>query len=167
MGRSDYYPERGGIRHGAEPFTHWSEVTVQHVLRTYPFLFWVLMALLGYYVFFSHPLPPVEILSAEVSPQIVQAGAPVQVKFVLNRNQICPNSIISYWESEENDPTPIKLAPRTRTIPQIGKNLTVFVPDLRAPFELGRQCYRSNVVHRCPSGDVVVSTPQVCIQVVQ
>ncbi len=113
----------------------------------------------------TRPGSPVEVLSGTASSAVVVAGEDMQVKFIVNRNEICPNTISSFWEDSDGDPTPIRLPMRSRTIPQIGKHLTVIVP-LSAPMQLGRMCYRSHVVHRCPGGEATVVSPPVCVMVV-
>ena len=136
--------------------------------RKYPWLINLIVLLLTMYVitslFFNGPSAPVEVVSAEISPPVARMGEPVQIKFVVNRTQICENTIYSYWESETNDPTPITLPMRTRTVPKIGKNLPVYL-TLAAPMQVGQQCYRSRIVHHCPGGDRTTDTPPLCVQV--
>ena len=156
----------GGIRPVGSH--HWSEVTVFVAFRKYPWLLNLVLLLLAGYVIqgiYSRDGAPVKVLSASVSPTVVPAGGDVQIKYVVNRYQICPNTISSRWENEANDPTPIILPVRSRVVPQTGENLPVFL-NLQAPTQLGKQCYRSEVVHHCPTGTFVVKAPQVCILVV-
>lgn len=141
---------------------------MQRMFNRHPWLWRVVLGLLILYAaigILDRRSAPVEVLSAEISPLVAHAGEPVRVRFRVDRNRICPTTIISYWEQGNDDPTPIRLPVRSRTIPQLGRNLTVDVPDLTAPMQLGQQCYRSRVIHHCNPDEMVVSPP-VCLTVV-
>lgn len=158
----------GDLRPNRPPFSRGEVITVHAAFRKYPWLINLILILLTTYVitslFFSGPSAPVEVISGEISPLVVKMGDPLQVKFIVNRSQICENTIYSYWENEVNDPTPITLPMRTRTIDKTGKNLPVYL-TLAAPMQVGQQCYQSRIVHHCPGGDRTTDTPTLCVQV--
>ena len=157
----------GDLRSGQSRNPLREVMTVHAAFRKYPWLINLVLLLLTIYVIvgiMTRPRAPVEVLSGEISPAIVKGGDPVHIKYVVNRNQICQNTILARWESEHHDPTPITLPMRTNIIPKMGQNLPVFL-TLAAPMETGRQCYISDVTHRCTNGNYIVSTPELCVMV--
>lgn len=160
---------RGHIRLVKKRASHWAEVmNVKTTIRRRPWLAYSVFVLLGLILiknYWQHRTPPVEVISGEAMTTTAHPGEPVQFKFVVNRNEICPNTIYGEWVDSDNDPTPIKLPVRSRVVPQIGKNLSAYL-TLDAPVQLGRMCYRSHVIHHCPSGEALVVSPPICIQVV-
>lgn len=148
------------------PQSHWSEVTVHSIFVKHPWLLAAVLLVLASYIWESilaQSRAPVEVVSAEAMQPSVPAGGMLQIKFVVNRREICENSIVSYWTDTKGVEV-MRLPPRSRTVPKIGDNLPVFV-TVPVPETTGQMCYRSSVIHRCGGGDAVVSTPPVCILV--
>ena len=163
LGGSMYDRRSPGLRYCPSP--HWSEVnTVRNAFRRYPWLIYVVLALLAFYVFesiLSRSDAPVKVLSAEPMQRTVPAGGELQIKLIVDRNEICENSIMSYW-TDTNGREIMRLPLRSRTIPKVGRNLPVFV-TVPVPNVPGQACYQSTVMHRCDGGSVPVSTPPVCV----
>lgn len=154
-----------GLRRPAAP--HWAEVnTVRALFRRHPWLINLVLGILLLYVLdsiFSQSTAPVVVRSAEAMSRTAPAGGEVQIKFVVDRREICENSIMSYW-TDSRGVEVMRLAVRSRTVPKTGNNLPVFI-TVAVPVVTGQMCYRSTVIHRCNGGDYPVSTPPVCIQV--
>lgn len=163
LGGSMFDRRRCHVRH--LPAAHWSEVnTLRNAFRRYPWLINLVLLILALYVLdsiVSRSDAPVKVISAEAMQRTVPAGGELQIKFVVNRSEICENSILSYW-TDATGREIMRLPVRSRTIPKIGQNLPVFV-TVPVPNAPGQACYQSTVIHRCDSGSVPVSTPPVCV----
>ena len=165
LGGSMFDRRRSDVRQFSS--THWSEVnTVFNAFRRYPWLINLVLLILALYVLdsiLSRSDAPVKVISAEPMQRTVPAGGELQIKLVVNRYEICENSIMSYW-TDSTGKEVMRLPVRSRTISRVGERLQVFM-TVQVPPITGYMCYQSTVIHRCQGGSVPVSTPPVCILV--
>lgn len=166
MVRSSVIDRRGVDRHSKRRRApHWSEVNnVFAVFRRAPWLRYFMLSsvtlMLGLN-FILAPGVPVKVLRADIWPHVVAAGARVDVTYRINRTQVCPNSIESWWATEDGDKR-YSLPIRSRTEPKLGKNIPVYL-RLAAPEFLGEMCYRSIIRYQCTDGNYTVKTPPLCV----
>lgn len=138
---------------------------MRDVIRRYPWLFEVLVFMLGLGAFLkwvNAPGDPVEILNYTVLSQAVHAGGEMQVEFLLNRKRSCQVSTIRRWEDVSGKEI-ARLPARPALSTTLGiSRITVTIP---VPPRTGRLCYASEVHYRCDDGRHTVATPDICVDV--